>query len=348
MKSKIFDASGAVRRARRFFDVIYRDKITVFAAQAAFCICISVLPFLMLLFSLAGTVAPGLWERAVTALSELLPDGAVGIFNAVIGEAVSGGTPPLLSTAAIGALYSASKGIRGMIRGVSEVYGAKGRGTFFSNVVTSLFATLFFMAVIILTVAAAIVASPLLGAVTGLDIGDVMIRSKSIVLFFFLSAFFSLFYFLSARGIFFIPKMRKEAKCAPKRFKDQIPGAAIASAGWLLFSFFYSLYITRISHASYLYGSLGAAVFLMLWLYFCILILLFGAEVNKYLAHLSEINGDDTETKGTKVKGTEAKRTAAKMTEARGTAEKGGKEKSKKGSRDTAGDKKKSFGRQKR
>lgn len=295
MKSKVFDASGAIRRANRFFDVIYRDKIAVFAAQAAFCICISALPFLMLLFSLAATVAPGLWEKAIGSLTELLPESAVGVFNAVIGEAVSGGTPPLLSTAAAGALYSASKGIRGMIRGVSEVYGAKGRGTFFSNVITSLFATLFFMAVIILTVAAAIVASPLLSAVTGLDIGDVVIRSKSIFLFFFLSVFFDLFYFLAAKGIFFIPKMRKEARNAPKRFRDHFPGAAIASAGWLLFSFFYSLYITRISHASYLYGSLGAAVFLMLWLYFCILILLFGAEVNKYLAQLS--NGENGGTK---------------------------------------------------
>lgn len=328
MKSKVFDASGFVRRARRFFDVIYRDKITVFAAQAAFYICISALPFLMLLFSLAGTVAPDLWERAVGAVSELLPESAVGIFNAAIGEAVSGGTPPLMSTAAVGVLYSASKGIRGMIRGISEVYGSKGRGTFFSNIITSLFATLFFMAVVILTVAVAIVASPLLSAVTGLDIGDVMIRSKSIVLFFFLSMFFALFYFLAARGIFFIPKMRKETKNAPKRFKDHIPGAAIASAGWLLFSFFYSLYITRISHASYLYGSLGAAVFLMLWLYFCILILLFGAEVNKYLAHLSEANGEDAEAKG--------------------TTEKGDNEKSEKGCQNTAGEKAKNFGRQKR
>lgn len=328
MKSKVFDASGAIRRARHFFDVIYRDKITVFAAQTAFYICISVLPFLMLLFSLAGTVAPGLWERAVGAVVELLPESAVGIFNAVIGEAVAGGTPPLLSTAAVGALYSASKGIRGMIRGVSEVYGVKERGTFFSNVITSLFATLFFMAAIILTVAAAIVASPLLGAVTGLDIGDVMIRSKSIILFFFLSIFFALFYFLSARGIFFIPKMRKEAKNAPKSFKDHIPGAAIVSAGWLLFSFFYSLYITRISHASYLYGSLGAAVFLMLWLYFCILILLFGAEVNKYLAHLPKAGDKGAETKG--------------------TAEKDDSKKSEKYRQNTAGEKTKRYGRKKR
>ncbi|MBS5724524.1 MAG: YihY/virulence factor BrkB family protein, partial [Clostridiales bacterium] len=60
-------------------------------------------------------------------------------------------------------------------------------------------------------------------------------------------------------------------------------GAIFAALGWVLFSYFYSLYIQYFPSASYLYGSLAAIVFLMLWLYICMMILIYGAEINKYI-----------------------------------------------------------------
>jgi len=60
----------------------------------------------------------------------------------------------------------------------------------------------------------------------------------------------------------------------------EFPGAIISAAGWVGFSALYSFYITHFANYSYLYGSLTAIVLLMLWLYFCMNILFFGAEVN--------------------------------------------------------------------
>ncbi|MEG0019288.1 MAG: YhjD/YihY/BrkB family envelope integrity protein, partial [Oscillospiraceae bacterium] len=59
------------------------------------------------------------------------------------------------------------------------------------------------------------------------------------------------------------------------------PGAAIASGGWLIFSFGYSIYINYFSSYASLYGSLGALMLFMLWLYMCMNILLVGALINK-------------------------------------------------------------------
>ena len=65
---------------------------------------------------------------------------------------------------------------------------------------------------------------------------------------------------------------------------DELPGAIIAAAGWMIFSYLYSFYIDNIGSFSNMYGSLTTIVFLMLWLYFCMYILFFGAEINNILA----------------------------------------------------------------
>ena len=67
--------------------------------------------------------------------------------------------------------------------------------------------------------------------------------------------------------------------------KSQLPGAMFTTAGWILFSMAFSLYFKLFggNNFSYMYGSLTAIVLLMLWLYGCICVLFFGAELNYYL-----------------------------------------------------------------
>ena len=67
-------------------------------------------------------------------------------------------------------------------------------------------------------------------------------------------------------------------------FKSHLPGAMVASAGWIVYSFGYSVYIKHFSSYSALYGSLGAVMLFMLWLYMCMNILLCGALLNKISA----------------------------------------------------------------
>ena len=64
-------------------------------------------------------------------------------------------------------------------------------------------------------------------------------------------------------------------------FRHRLPGAALAAVGWIGFSAIYAVYIERFSNYSYVYGSLAAVIFLMLWLYVCMSIFLYGAEFNK-------------------------------------------------------------------
>ena len=67
----------------------------------------------------------------------------------------------------------------------------------------------------------------------------------------------------------------------PLSFRNQLFGAAVAAAGWILYTFGYSVYIRYFSRYSTLYGAFGAVMLFMLWLYMCMNILLCGALINK-------------------------------------------------------------------
>ena len=60
----------------------------------------------------------------------------------------------------------------------------------------------------------------------------------------------------------------------------QIPGALFTTAGWIIFSYLFSIYFNHFSNFSYMYGSLAAIALSFLWLYICMCILFMGAELN--------------------------------------------------------------------
>jgi membrane protein len=76
---------------------------------------------------------------------------------------------------------------------------------------------------------------------------------------------------------------------APQR-RRITPGAALATALWLIASELLSLYVSRIGTFGATYGSLGAAVGVMLWFYVSAYAVLLGAELN---ARMEEVDAAD-------------------------------------------------------
>lgn len=63
-------------------------------------------------------------------------------------------------------------------------------------------------------------------------------------------------------------------------FWHQLPGAAAAAVGWELFSLGFHLFETHFTIHSRIYGSLTTVILLLLWLYICLQILLYGGFLN--------------------------------------------------------------------
>ncbi len=63
-------------------------------------------------------------------------------------------------------------------------------------------------------------------------------------------------------------------------FRRTLPGAAIATGLWFLTTLGFGWYVTRFANYSQVYGSLGAGIALLVWLYIIALSVLIGAEFN--------------------------------------------------------------------
>ena len=70
--------------------------------------------------------------------------------------------------------------------------------------------------------------------------------------------------------------------------KVQLMGAAFSAVGWMIVSWIFSVYLDIFKGFSSMYGSLTTIVLIMLWLYFCMYILLLGGEVNVILRDMEQ------------------------------------------------------------
>ena len=72
-------------------------------------------------------------------------------------------------------------------------------------------------------------------------------------------------------------------KFVPKhkvKFRTQIPGALFSALGWYVLSWAFSVYLDVFKNFSIIYGSLTSIMLLMIWVYWCMNIILIGAEIN--------------------------------------------------------------------
>ena len=78
-------------------------------------------------------------------------------------------------------------------------------------------------------------------------------------------------------------------------FRKQIPGAIFTAIGWLVISWVFSVYLDIFKGFSDMYGSLTTIVLIMLWLYFCMYCVLFGAQLNIYMKDVLFTGADKKE-----------------------------------------------------
>lgn len=258
----------------RFIDLLTGDNVSVYAAQASFFLIISVIPFLMLCFNIIKLFIVIDEQAIIHTINSFAPAQVSMLITTVVNELFSrASSASLISITAITTLWLSSRGIMSLYTGLNSVYNLPTRNYFYSRFIAIIY-TLAFLAGLILTIIVFGFGSKLESILTGhfaflSNIIWILMKLRIVIFIILLTLIFALAY-----------------KVLPKRnskFKQQIPGAFVAAVGWIGFSFIYSIYIDNFSNYSYVYGSLAAAVFLMLWVYFCMNIFLYGAQINKML-----------------------------------------------------------------
>ncbi len=256
------------RRWRLFFNY----PLSAFAAQTSFSLILSAFPFAMLLFTLMGYV-PGLEQHMLQSeLRRFMPELFEEFINRIFQDIAIGRNLTLISITALSALFAASNGFVSMIRGMNTVYGIQEARSFFRIRIMALLCTLILISAMLLTLLLMVfgdyIVSLLIFTLPPSFRSSIPAMGYRVMLIYvFLAVMFILVY-----------------KTMPNRkstIRHEFPGALVAASGWLIFSFIYSMFISHIS--TYLYGSLTSAVFMMLWIYYCIYILFVGAQINCWL-----------------------------------------------------------------
>lgn len=80
-----------------------------------------------------------------------------------------------------------------------------------------------------------------------------------------------------------------------QNWRRVVPGALLATATWFLITLLYGLYVTRFADYTVVYGSLGAAVATLVWLYMVSISILVGAEFNAEIFPLAGRQDTDDE-----------------------------------------------------
>lgn len=239
-----------------FINRLIKDNVTLYAAQASFFILISSIPFLMLLVSIVKGFIPVTRIEVMTLLTDIFPSNTHVFMSRLVNELFSEVSVSIISVTAITLIWSASRGILSLLYGLHSILGISSKSIVRERIRAILFTFLFILALVI----------PIFIFFAGSYLGITHTWIK-IPLFIILLAltFTAIYTFLPRRRI---------------NFFSQFIGGVLASASWVVFSWLYAIYIDNFSSFSYIYGSLAAIILLMLWLYFCLLFFLCGAEFN--------------------------------------------------------------------
>lgn len=257
-----------IRNGKIFLDKCKRDKINAYAAQSAFFIILSTIPFLMVISSMlqyTSITEATLLKIYQTALPDYVSPFLISITDEVYHRSV--GT---ISITAAAAVWSAAKGIQYMTDGLNAVNDLEENRNWFVLRLWAVVYTVVLLVAIVFSLGALVFGNILhMVAVKYVpfiqSLSDILINLRGFVLFASLFLFFD---------VIFTTLPNKHLT-----FKSQMPGALLCAVAWYVFSFALSIYVNYFNGFS-MYGSLTTIVLIMLWLYFCMYLLMLSAEVN--------------------------------------------------------------------
>ena len=277
---KQFPKGGLLGKAAAAAQAVSKLNIPVHAANASYFIILAVFPALVLLLSLLQYtpldvhallgLLQGVIPAAVLPEAELF---ILGIYNATSGA--------MVGLSAITALWSASRGIYGLLTGLNAVYNvSEDRGYFHTRFISVVY-TFLFLVVLVLTLVLHVFGTSLVELLSSADNPLLQLLTSVIDLRFFLLLFLQTALFTAMFMVF--PNQRNG-------LGESLPGALLASIGWLVFSHLYSIYVEHFSNYANIYGSVYAIAISMLWLYFCISIVFYGGALNYFLTEKPDNN----------------------------------------------------------
>lgn len=261
-------------KTARFFKYVGGLRIQLYVANACYFIILSVFPMLLLLLGLLAHTSLQV-ERLGEILEGILPQVLLESAKRLILITYDNTTGAALGFSAVTALWSSSKGIYGLMTGLNAIYEVREERSYIRTRLLCVVYTFGFLLLVIMTLGLHVFSSGLLELLEGAGSSIWSFVASVVDVRFFLLLFTQTAFFIAMFMV--LPSGRHG-------FWMSLPGALLASVGWLVFSNLYSIYVERFAGLTRVYGSVYAVALSMLWLYCCVSIVFYGGVLNRVLA----------------------------------------------------------------
>lgn len=247
-----------------------KDDTFALASQLAYSLLLSFFPFLIFLMTIMGSSNISSSDMLLF-LKNIIPETSYTMIYDTIIEVFDTKDTNLLSFSLIFTIIVASNGFHAVIRGLNKAYDDYEKRSFFKIRIISILCTFVLVVIIIFSIIL-------------LVLGNIL--SYKITQYFNLPISYNLVFLILRYTITFIAMTFFFAfiyKLTPSRilsFKDVLLGALFTSIGWVVCSMCFAFYVNNFNNYSKTYGSIGAVIVLMLWLFLTSLIILIGGEIN--------------------------------------------------------------------
>lgn len=280
---------------KRVYDEAMAEDVVGNAAQVAFYFIFALFPLLLFLLSLFGLVlgkAEDMRQEFFAYLGQIIPASAVTLIEQTLNEVVQESSGGKLTFGFVLALWSASAGIDSLRIVLNDVYDISETRAWWKYKLTCVLVTLALTVLILVVGGVVFYGSHLLTtslSVAGMA-GAAPYIASALSFLLILGAMLLMFAFLYA----FIPNHETFV------FRWITPGAVAAVVLWLVFSFGFRIYLAYFDSYAATYGSLGAIIILLLWLYLTAMVILIGGVINSVADKLTagkekEVGRADTE-----------------------------------------------------
>lgn len=258
--------------ARELGLAIARNRVKDQAAMLGFWSLLALFPFMIFLLTLMGFVPMhGLDQEVLELVHNVMPDDAAALFDRTMREVLHRQRGALLIVSLAGAVWTASGGMGGAMAALNLAHGvAETRPWWRRRLLGMAMTTSAALAITVATMFLLIGPNVLRWVLEIFDKGDEMA-----------SVWRWLRYPLATLDLLvmlaclyhFLPNTKN-------KFKLITPGSALAVLLWIAASVGFNFYVSRFHKFTKTYGTLGAAIILLTWLYLSALVVLLGAEIN--------------------------------------------------------------------
>src|SRR5712671_247545 len=261
----------------RVYHGISDNRILLVAAGVTFYSLLAIFPGIAAMISIYGLFAdPATVAGHLDTIASVAPGGAVDVPREQMTRlAAQGGTTLGISfvvSLAI-SLWTANSGVKAIFDALNIVYGEEEKRGFLKLNVVTLFVTLGIVAFILLTLAA-VVAIPV--ALTYIPLPEVTALVVKI----------GRWPILIALVTMALPVLYKYGPSRTEpRWRWITWGSVSAAIVWLAVSALFSLYVASFGSYNKTYGSLGAVIGFMTWIWISIIVVLVGAKLNAEMEH---------------------------------------------------------------